>query len=225
MLSLVEVKESLPVNFRNNITQIMVDQLNNLSKDPEQSRYMRENFVSFSQVLQEGRFKLSDYVTAVMYVSKKVMGMTNHMAYKETFPERFQGMIDAGKQPKDISSVICGYNRGILVTKITERAIVPSWILNQDMHQKALQVQHDLMMDDDVSSKVRCEAANSLLTHLKKPDAVKTGLQVNIAINDGISALEDSLRQLSEQQRKTIQHSSEISIKDIAETELISVEE
>lgn len=223
MLSLEEVKDALPANFKNNITQLMVDHLNNLSTDPEQSRYMSENFVSFSQVLQEGRFKLADYVTAVMYVSKKVMGKSNLSAYKETFPERYKLMVDSGKLAKDISSIVCGYNRGLLVTKVTERAIVPTWILNQDMHQKALQTQHDLMIDEDVSDKVRCEAANSLLTHLKKPDAVVKGLEINIAVNDGMAALEQQLLSLSKKQRLTIEHNPNTSAKDIAEMPLKEV--
>ena len=58
MLTLKDVQESLPAGQKSVISQEMVDQLNNLSKDPEEARYIRENFISFTQVLQEGRFKL-----------------------------------------------------------------------------------------------------------------------------------------------------------------------
>jgi len=215
MLTLGQVQESLPAGNRNNITQDMVNQLNALSKDPEEARYIRDNFVSFSQVLQEGRFKVGDYVHAVMYVSHKVMGKSNQDSYKATFPERYASMVHAGKPQKDIASIITAYNKGILVTKVMERAIVPSWILNQDMFQSALQTQHDLMMDTQVSDKVRCEAANSLLTHLKKPEIHKSELKINIPMNDGMRALEASLVELSQRQLHQIEHEN-VPVQEIA---------
>lgn len=216
MLSLEQVKTALPPGNRNNVTQDMVNQLNALSKDPEEARYIRENFVSFSQVLMDGKFRLGDYVQAVMYVSYKVMGKTNHDAYKLTFPDRYSAMVAAGKVQKDIASMITAYNKGVLVTKIMERAIIPTWILNQDMFQSALQVQFELMNDVQVSDKVRCEAANSLLTHLKKPEVHKSELKIDIAMNDGMAALEENLRRMSQAQLNLIQHDPNITAGDIA---------
>jgi hypothetical protein len=216
MLTLGEVRDSLPANFRNNITGDMVDQLNSLSADPEEARAIRDNFVSFSQVLMEGRYKVGDYVRAVMYVSHKVMGKSNMQSYMSTFPERYQSMIDRKKELKDISSIVSAYNKGALVTKVLERAIVPSWILNQGMFQSALQTQHDLMMDDEVSDKVRCEAANSLLTHLKKPETLKAELKIEIGLNDGMAALEASLVEMSERQLNSIAHDPNVSANDMA---------
>lgn len=218
MLTLGQVRDSLPANFRNNITESMVDQLNSLSTDPEEARYIRENFVSFSQVLMEGRYKVGDYVRAVMYVSHKVMGKSNMASYIATFPDRYQSMIARNKEPKDISSIVTAYNKGALVTKVMERAIVPSWILNQGMFQTALQTQHDLMTDIDVSDKVRCEAANSLLTHLKKPEVNKAELKIEIGLNDGMAALEASLVEMSERQLNSIAHDPNTSANDVAGT-------
>lgn len=216
MLTLPQVRDSLPANFRNNITEAMVDQLNTLSTDPEEARYMQENFVSFSQVLMEGRYKVGDYVRAVMYVSHKVMGKSNMASYIATFPDRYQSMVNRNKEAKDISSIVTAYNKGALVTKVMERAIVPSWILNQGMFQKALQTQHDLMTSDDVSDKVRCEAANSLLTHLTKPASNKAELQITIGLNDGMAALEASLVEMSERQLNSIEHNPNVSANDVA---------
>lgn len=216
MLTLLEVQAQLPPNHRNNITQDMVNQLNALSKDPEEARYIRENFVSFSQVLQEGRFKVGDYVRAVMYVSHKVMGKSNLESYKATFPDRHAEMVHRGKQPKDIASIVTAYNKGMLVTKVMERAIVPTWILNQDMFQEALQTQYNMMQDTSVSDKVRVEAANSLLTHLKKPEAHKAELKIDIAMNDGMAALEDAITDISRRQRDAIEHDPNVSAQEVA---------
>lgn len=217
MLTLGSVRDSLPENHRQNITQHMVDQLNALSKDPEEARHIRENFVTFSQVLQEGRYKIGDYVHAVMYVSHKVMGKTNIDSYKATFPDRHARMIHVGKATKDIASIVTAYNKGQLVVKIMERAIVPTWILNQDHFQSAINTQVELMMNVDVSDKVRSDAANSLLTHLKKPEVThKTELKIDIGLNDGMAALEQTLINMSRKQLDLIEHDPNVSANDIA---------
>ncbi len=223
MLTLPQVQETLPANFRNNMTQDMVDQLNALSKDPEEARYMRENFVSFASVLQEGRFKVGDYVKAVMYVSHKIMGKSNHDAYKLTFPERYQPMVDAGKPQKDIASIISAYNRGQLVTMVTERAVVPVWLMNQDVYQQAINTQVELMNDTGVSDKVRSDAANSLLTHLKRPEVAKTELKVEIAASDGMDAMENALIEMSKLQLEAIEHNPDVSANDVAAMKMKTV--
>jgi len=205
MLTLKEVQDSLPAGQKGHITQSMVDQLNNLSKDPEEARYIRDNFVTFSQVLSEGRFKLGDYVRAVMYVSHKVMGKSNLDAYKATFPERHLQMVSDGRAPKDIASYVAAYNKGKLVNMVYERAMIPTWVLNQDMFQSALNTQYEIMNDVTVSDKVRVEAANSVLTHLKRPETNKAELKIDIGMNDGMKALEQRLNEMAYTQMKVIE--------------------
>lgn len=205
MLTLKEVQDSLPAGQKGNITQPMVDQLNALSKDPEEARYIRENFISFSQVLSEGRFKLGDYVRAVMYVSHKVMGKSNLDAYKSTFPDRYAQLVSDGREAKDIASYVAAYNKGKLVNLVYERAMIPTWVLNQDMFQAALNTQYEIMNDVNESGKTRVEAANSILTHLKKPETNKAELKVEIGMNDGMKALEQRLAEMAETQMKVIE--------------------
>lgn len=205
MLTLAEVQETLPPGQKGHITQDMVNQLNALSKDPEEARYIRENFVSFSKVLQEGRFKLGDYVRAVMYVTHKVMGRSNLEAYKSTFPDRYAALVADGRSPKDIASYVAAYNKGKLVTLVMEQAIVPTWILNQDMFQEALNTQYAIMSDTTVSDKVRVEAANSLLTHLKKPEVHKAELKVDVAMSDGMEALQQQISKMASMQKDLIE--------------------
>lgn len=216
MIKLDQVRESLPANFKNNITQGMVDKLNNLSTDVEEARYMADNFVSFSTILNEGKYKMGDYVRAIMYTTHKIMGKSNLDSYRLTFPERYDRMVQSGKATKDIASIVSIYNKGILVSKIMEQALVPSWILNQHMFQDALNVQYEIMNDVDESGRNRIEAANSLLTHLKRPESVKTELKVDIQMNDGMVALENSLSQLAERQLNAIEHDPDTNAKSIA---------
>lgn len=205
MLTLKEVQDALPVGSKSYITQDMVDQLNTLSRDPEEARYIRDNFISFSQVLQEGRFKLGEYVKAVIYVSHKVMGKSNLDSYKETFPDRYRQLVAANKPAKDIASYVSAYNKGKLVNLVYERAMIPTWVLNQDMFQQALNTQYEIMNDIDVSPKVRVEAANSILTHLKRPEVNKAEIKIDIGLNDGMKALEQRLTEMAEIQQKTIE--------------------
>lgn len=205
MLTLEEVKDTLPVGHKSHITQDMVNQLNNLSKDPEEARYIRDNFVTFGHVLSEGKFKLGDYVRAVIYVSHKIMGKSNLESYKATFPDRYTQMVADGKVPKDIASYVAAYNKGKLVNLVYERAMIPTWVLNQDMFQAALNTQYDIMTDPNESGRTRAQAADSILNHLKKPEANKAELKVEIGLNDGMKALEARIAEMAETQMKVIE--------------------
>lgn len=222
MLTLNQVKESLPVNFRNNITQDMVNQLNTLSTDPHEARIIRDNVITFAQVLQEGRFKFGEYVKAAMYVSYKLMGKSNLESYKLTFPDRYADMVKTNKPSKDVASIVSAYNKGLIVTKITERSIVPSWVLNQDIFQKALETQHDIMIDTAMPARDRVAAANSLIMALKKPDVLKAELEVTIKNDDGMAALEERLNQLSKKQLEILNMDPNMTAQDIAEMALVA---
>lgn len=222
MLTLNQVKDSLPVNFRANITQDMVNQLNTLSTDPDEARIIRDNVISFAQVLQEGRFKLAEYIRGAMFVSFKMMNLSNLEAYKKTFPDRYAEMVRTNKPAKDVASIVSAYNKGLIVTKITERAIVPSWILNQDIFQKALEVQHDIMTDPGMPARDRVAAANSLIMALKKPESIKTELAVTIKNDDGMAALEQRLNALSQKQLEILNMDPNMTAQDIAEMALVA---
>ncbi len=215
MLTLQEVQDSLPAGQKTQINQQMVNQLNNLSKDPEEAKHIRENFITFTQILSEGRFKLGDYVRAVMYVSHKVMGKSNLDSYKATFPDRYTHMISEGRSSKDIASYVAAYNKGKLVNLVYERSMIPTWVLNQDVFQSAINTQYEIMQNPTVSDKVRVEAANSLLTHLKKPENNKAELKVEVAMNDGMKALEQRLGEMAEMQLNTIEGKA-MSVEDVA---------
>lgn len=72
------------------------------------------------------------------------------------------------------------------------------------------------MTDPDINSRDRTAAANSLLTHLKKPEVHKSELKIDIAVNDGMAAMEKSLRELSQRQLNMIEHDPNVTAGDIA---------
>lgn len=221
MLTKEEVVKAVPATLRNSVSQALVDTINNITSDPLIAEQVRNNFISYANVLKDGKFKTQDYVNAVTYVSFKLMGYSNEDSYFRTFPQRHADLLAKGTSKKDISAYVSAYHRGKLVNLIMEQSLVPTWVLNQDLYQKALNVQADLMVNAD-SEKVRTEAANSILTHLKKPEA--NGLQVNLNMQDnsGMAELKNTLADLAAQQKALIENG--VSAKEIAGAKLIEGE-
>ena len=198
-----DVKKAVPSHIRSNITQPLVDTLNNIAADPLIAEDIRNNFISYSAVLKEGKFKVEDYLNAVAYVSYKIMGNTNEESYAKTFPHRYSALIAKGTVKKDIASYVSAYNKGKLVNLILEQTLVPSWVLNQDLYQKAINVQADLMQNAQ-SEKVRAEAANSLLTHLGKPKDGSFQISIGEVESSGMREMREMLREVAENQRDAI---------------------
>ncbi len=165
--------------------------------------HYRENLLSYTKVMSDGKFKIENYLEAVRYVSHKLMGCTNIQAYMKTFPDKYNYFLQTGVSAKDIASYVTAYNKGKLVNLIFEQTIIPTHVLNQDLYQDALNVQADLMRNAK-SEKVRSDAANSLLTQLRPPDVKKIELDIGVKENDAIRTLRDTTLQLAEQQRQAI---------------------
>ena len=217
-LTLEQFKHALPDKVKKSINQELIDQVNLTLADPELYEAYRDNLVSYTSVMSDGRFKVSSYVEAVKYVSHKLMGCTNIDAYTKTFPGKYQAFIQQGVAPKDIASYVTAYNKNKLVNLIFEQTLIPSYVLNQDMYQKALNVQADLMVSAH-SEKVRCDAANSLLTHLKMPETQKVELSVGIKEDGSIAALRATTLELARQQRLMVE-SGAMSAQEVAHSKL-----
>lgn len=219
-----DVKRALPAHLRASVSQSLVDTLNNISADPLVAESIRDNFVSYSVVMKEGKFKTEDYVHAVAYVSYKLMGYSNKDSYARAFPQRYAALVAKGTSDKDISAYVSAYHRGKLVNLIMEQSLVPTWVLNQDIHQKAINRLADLMLNAN-SEKVQAEAAIGLLTHLKKPEP-KGDFQINLNTADtsGMTEMKNTLEALARQQKEMIQNGHMKTI-DVTASRLIRSEE
>lgn len=204
MLTIDDLKSALPPALRTAATQSLADMLNNIAADPEMAQNIRDNFIGYTHVLKEGRFKTEDYLSGVTYVSYKLMGYTNQESYKRTFPARYQALVARGATDKDISAYVSAYNKNKLINMILEQTLVPVWVLNQDLYQKAINTQAQLMLDPNVSPKVRTDAANSLLTHLKKPETKQIELSLDVAESTGMIELNAMLTALAQRQQDLI---------------------
>lgn len=220
-LTVAEVKEAVPKSLQVAITQQFVDKLNNVSNDPVYAEHIRNNFITYSYVLKEGKYKTESYLNAIVYVSYKLAGLSNRDAYIKTFPQRYAAVKAGLTTSTDLDAYVSAFHHGKLVTAILEQVLVPSWILNQDAYQKAINKQVELM-NTAKSEKIQCMAADSILTHLAKPQE-KQGNVINIDARDsgGIGELRDALVSLAQTQRDMIKGG--MSPKKIAEQDIIDV--
>lgn len=218
-LTVDQFRTALPDKVKKSINQELVDQINQTLSDPEMYEAYRDNLLSYTKVMADGRFKVSEYVNAVKYVSHKLMGCTNIDAYSKTFPDKMQRFAQQGVVAKDIASYVTAYNKSKLVNLIFEQTLIPSYVLNQDLYQKALNVQAELMATAN-SEKVRCDAANSLLTHLKMPETQKVELDIGVKEDGSIAALRATTLELARQQRLMMEAGA-MNAQQIAHSKLI----
>lgn len=219
MLTLDQFQLALPDKVKKSINQELIDQINNTLSDPEMYESYRDNLISYTKVMADGKFKVTQYIDAVRYVSFKLMGCTNIEAYTKTFPDKYQRFIQQGVQAKDIASYVTAYNKSKLVNLIFEQTLIPSHVLNQDLYQRALNVQADLMVNAK-SEKVRCDAANSLLTQLKAPEVKKVELDIGVKEDGSIAALRATTLELARQQRLMVE-SGAMNAQEVAHGKLI----
>lgn len=218
---------ALPDKVKKSVNQELIDQVNKTLSDPEEFEAYRDNLLSYTRVMADGRFKVQEYINAVRYVSHKLMGATNIEAYTKTFPDKYARFVAQGVQAKDIASYVTAYNKSKLVNLIFEQTMIPSYVLNQDLYQKALNVQAELMVSAR-SEKVRADAANSLLTHLKMPEKTKVELDINVKEDSSIGALRKATMELAERQRLAVASGSstaqEIAHSRVVPADVVDVE-
>lgn len=203
-LTVADVSQAVPANLKSAVTQQFVDTINSVVADPEVAQQVRDNFITYASVLRDGKYRMQDYLNAVTYMSFKMMDMSNHDAWCNTFPQRYQALVAAGKSKKDISSHVSMYAKGKLVAAVAEASFIPIWILNRDIQQKAINQLADKMMNA-ASEKVQVEAAGLLLTHLAKPKESGPLVNINMAESSGMNEMKDMLENLARQQQALIQ--------------------
>jgi len=237
-MTLDELKNAVPKHSRGLISQGIVEIFNALELDegPDFAEHYKQNFVSMSSILKTGKFSTKDYISAVKYVSHKLLENSDIDAYHMTFPDRYRRLMDkwtAEGLPEDeirgkkISPYVTAYKKTELVTRVLEQSLVPSRILNAPMFQDALNVQAGLMYTAR-SEQVRSQAAESVMKYTMSPEVQKIELEIGVKGQDEIMALRTEMHRLASQQQGTIESGTNTSLQ-IAEQkimhEIIDVEE
>ena len=204
MLTADEFRLALPDKMKKSVSQDLIDKINTTLSNPEEFENYRNNLISYTRVMADGKFKIDQYLDAVRYVSFKLMGATNIEAYMKTFPDKYQNFVNTGVQAKDISSYVSAYNKGKLVNLIYEQTLIPVHVLNLDMYQRALNEQMTLGLTAK-SEKVRSDALNSVMTQLRPPEIKKVELEVSTKEDGSINALRESTMALVRQQKMMLE--------------------
>lgn len=199
-LTIEEFRQALPDKMKKSINPQLIAQINSTLSNPEEFEHYRDNLISYTRVMQDGKFKIEQYLDAVRYVSFKLMGCTNIEAYTKAFPDKYKRFVDDGVSAKDIASYVTAYNKGKLVNLIFEQTLVPFWVLNQDLYQRALNEQMVLGLTAK-SEMVRSNALNSVMLQLKPPEAAKIQLEVSQKEDSTLNVLRDSMMKLVDQQQ------------------------
>jgi hypothetical protein len=210
----------LPKSVHNRVSDETMDNINKLLSDPSLRENFRDNLLGFAGIMADSRYRLPDYISAVKYVSHRLLGSPIIESYAKTFPDRYQRLLDEGFTNENISAYASAYNKTQLVNKIMEQTLVPTYILNADIYQKAINTQAYLMVNAK-SEKVRSDAANSLLSHLKQPETTKLQIDIGMKDDKSIEDLRQATLQLAEQQRKMLESGS-ITAREIAHSKIIN---
>lgn len=215
------MQRCFPAKFKAKLTDESVGRINKALVDSEYQEELKQNILGFSSVLNAPHYSLDEYINAVKYISFTMMGDTNVKAWAKVFPDRYVRLVEKGIEGKDINAHVRHFNKTALVNAVREQSLVPSHILNADLFQEALNKQAFLMRNA-ASERVQREAADSLLTHLKRPETQRVELNVGIKEDSMLTELKDITHALAAQQMKLID-SGAYTAKDIAHQEILTV--
>jgi len=203
-LTMGMLRDVLPPRLHSGLSEALLDQINTTITDPIVLDQFRDNLISFSTILKQGRFRLDHYICAVKYVSLIAMGDTKREAYLKTFPGKHKKLVAANTPDTHVKAYASVYHKTKLVTLILEQMLVPVFIYNSAVYQEAVNAEANLMRNAK-SEKVRCDAAAVLLQHLRPPDTQKIELDIGYKEDDSIKALRATTLALARQQQEMIE--------------------
>lgn len=167
------------------------------------------------------QYNFTKYADAVKFCMFRNQGDSLILAYSKTFPERVLAAEREGKNHHFLFSYASAYTKSKLVTEVTARMLVPAHVMYHDYFHKAVGVQAEIMMDKDVSPKVRVEAANSLMTALKMPaEITKNQVAININSSGAVEELREVLGSLAQRTRTDIIE-GEFTVEDAARLDIV----
>ena len=194
--------------------------------NPAVAEYFRNTCINVMDSMygNGSRINLQDYLNAALFVTYRNMGDTKTKAYTKVFPDRVQRMQREGQSMAHLSSYADIYSKNQCVIDIQAKMLLPTHIVCHDLFYEAMRVTADIMNDDKVSSKVRVEAANNIMSHTKQPEIKKQELSIKINESNEIEQLKQALFELSSKQRDDIIEGN-YSVVDVIEQNIYSEEE
>lgn len=226
----ISLREKMPVRKRGiNPDEETIELLRRGVDDENMWSVLEENFITYMNVFSSGKYSAEEYINAVKYVSFKLMGYTNNDAYKMVFPERYKRIYEKSKKAKCsadeyVGGFVAAYNKGQLVTKIMEQSLIPSYILNAPLHQKAINTLAEVISDPHVKSMAKVKACEVLLDYTKPPETIRHELNLSDSGIDVVSKLKEAMDGLADTLDKSL-NKDVITLKQVAEGEFVQGEE
>ena len=221
-LDIVQVRSSIPRNFRSHITEEFLTQLEDALCNEEIGSQIKENFLSYTQVLNDAdpNTNIWDYVNAVKFISFKLMGYSIEESWKKTFPVKCSELLKEGKE-KWINKYANSYNKRKIVNKIYQQTLIPSYVLNAPLFQEALNTLAEMVRNDDVRGMAKVKACEAILNYTKPPEVSKAEVQVNIKQTDAIAELREIAEQFANNMKNAIENKTK-TIDEIIDVQLIT---
>lgn len=220
-LTVEAVKKLVPKGHRTLITQEFLDRIEESVSNSAIAEAFKENFLSWTNVLSMGKYKMENYLNAVRYVSFKLLGYSNIDAYAATFPENFQRLKDEGQT--QIDAFCSMYNKTKLVMQIYEQTMVPSHVLNAPLYQEALNELAQMIKDPNIRGMTKVKACEAILQHTKAPEIIENKFTIGIEQQDTITSLREVTEQLAETYKIALEKGHK-SLKQLAEDNIIDIE-
>lgn len=218
MIEIDVVKKLVPRSQRTLITEEFLQTIEDIAKDSKLGELYKENFITYLNVLSKGKYKMEDYLSAVKYISFKLLNYTNIDAYASTFPERYQRLKDEGQT--QIDSYVSMYNKNKLVMQIYEQTLIPTYVLNAPLHQEALTELAKMISDPDVRGMTKVKACETILQYTKAPEIIKNELVIGIEQQDTIADLREVTENLASTYKNLLESGAK-TLKEIAEDNIV----
>ena len=61
-LSVEQFKAVMPQNHKGSVNQDLMDKINKILSDPIMGEVLRDNLMSYTHVMKDGKFKIEDYL-------------------------------------------------------------------------------------------------------------------------------------------------------------------
>ena len=228
LISKEQLEKICPIKMSARALNLATDAINECIEGMDSifKLHFRDNVIGLIDVLRDSTHRVSfnDYVKAVSFCTYKMAGNTDTRSYSLTFPDRIARMEKERLPMTHLHSYANAYARSKTVAEVMARMIVPTHVMYQDYFHLAVKTQVELMSDKNISSKVRSDAAHSLMTHLKTPEIKKAELNIGIKESEAVSELRNALSLLSNAQRDKVIN-GQFTVSDISATTFEIVED
>lgn len=207
-MDITDLQAALPPKLKNSFSALSLQHLHGTLTNPDELEALAENFVTYTHILNNGKYKLESYINAVRYVTFKLMGLTNYDSYTRTFPDRYRNYLANGATNDMIHAYVSSFHNSKLVTQIMEQSVVSPHVLYRECFHDALFVQIALMNDTNVSDKVRSDAAAHVMNHTRPPEVKRVELDVTVGGTSVLDEFTQASRVMAEGIRERIANGS-----------------